>query len=83
MSVKKDPQHHVGSNPDGGWEDRAVVASAPSSHHETKREAIDETRDVSRSNGIELRVHNKDGKNGDSHGDDPKPPRAKGHCRWK
>lgn len=47
-----------------------------SGHFGTKQEAIDYGRQVSRAQQTELRIHNLDGRIGqsDSHGPDPKPP---------
>ncbi len=44
----------------------------------TKREAIDQGRQVSRNQGTELRIHNQDGRiaQSDSHGRDPNPPKG-------
>jgi hypothetical protein len=49
-----------------------------SGHFETKREAISQGREVSRSQGTELRINNRDGRiaQSDSHGRDPNPPRG-------
>jgi hypothetical protein len=70
--------HHVVPNPDGGWDVKRGGARRASSHHETKREAIDSGRTVSRSQQTELRIHNKDGQiaSSDSHGGDPYPPKG-------
>jgi hypothetical protein len=53
-------------------------ASRASSHHETKREAIDRGREISRNQGTEFRIHNQDGRiaDSDSHGRDPYPPKG-------
>jgi len=70
--------HHVVPNPRGGWDVRRGGASRASSHHPTKQEAIDSGRGVSRNQGTELRIHNKDGRiaSSDSHGGDPYPPKG-------
>lgn len=70
--------HHVVPNPSGGWDVKRGGADRASSHHETKREAIDNGRLVSRSQGTELRIHDKDGRiaNSDSHDRDPYPPKG-------
>jgi hypothetical protein len=49
-----------------------------SSHHDTKGEAVDQGREISRNQGTELRIHNLNGRIGssDSHGGDPNPPRG-------
>lgn len=70
--------HHVVPNSKGGWDVKRGGADRASSHHDTKREAIDRGRTVSRNQGTEFRVHNKDGRiaSSDSHGGDPFPPRG-------
>jgi hypothetical protein len=49
-----------------------------SAHFDTKAEAVDRGREISRNQGTELRIHNRDGRIGssDSHGNDPNPPRG-------
>jgi hypothetical protein len=79
MAVKKDRKHsHVVPDPNGGWNVKRGGAERASTHHETKREAVDQGRVVSRSQQTELRSHNRDGKIGssDSHGHDPDPPKG-------
>ena len=70
--------HHVVPNPNGGWDVKRGGASRASSHHRTKREAIDSGRTVSRNQATEFRIHNKDGRiaSSDSHGGDPHPPKG-------
>jgi hypothetical protein len=65
--------HHIVHNRNGGWDVKRGGSERASSHHETKREAIDEGRIVSRNQGTEFRIHNLDGRIGqsDSHGHDP------------
>lgn len=67
--------HHVLPNPDGGWDVKRGGASRASTHHDTKQDAIGRGREVSRAQGTELRIHNKDGRiaSSDSHGRDPFP----------
>lgn len=77
--MSKGPKtHHVVPNSGGGWEVKAGGASRSSGHFETKQEAIDRDREISRNQGTEFRIHNKDGRIGssDSHGGDPNPPRG-------
>jgi hypothetical protein len=79
MAKKHGPDtHHIVHNPDGGWDVKRGGSERASSHHETKREAIDEGRIVSRNQGTEFRIHNLDGRIGqsDSHGHDPNPPKG-------
>ena len=75
---KKPDTHHVVPNPDDGWSVKRGGSKRASSRHNTKREAVDAARTVSRNQKTELRIHNKDGKVGesDSHGGDPYPPRG-------
>lgn len=78
--MSKGPEtHHVVPNPDGGWDVKRGGASRASSHHDTKQDAIDRGREISRSQRTEFRIHNKDGRiaRSDSHGNDPFPPRDK------
>ncbi len=77
--MSKGPKtHHVVPNQSGGWDVKKGGASRASSHHETKRDAIDTGRKVSRNQGTEFRIHNQDGKisSSDSHGNDPYPPKG-------
>ena len=70
---KKPSQTHVVSNPQGGWDVRQASAKRASAHYEKKADAVSRAREISRNQGTELVVHNKDGKIGkkDSHGGDP------------
>ncbi len=72
-------ERHVVPNPDGGWDSKREKAQRASKHFETKKEAMDWSRQKSRSEGSELIPHRKDGRiqNPDSHGNDPNPPRDK------
>lgn len=65
--------HHVVPNPNGGWDVRRGGAERASGHFNTKREAIDRGREISRNAGTEFKIHNQDGRIGqsDSHGNDP------------
>ena len=70
--------HHVVPNPDGGWNVKRGGAKRASGHYDTKREAIDKARQISRNQDTELRTHNQDGSiaQSDSHGGDPNPPKG-------
>jgi hypothetical protein len=70
--------HHVVPNPTGGWDVKRGGAERASGHYDTKREAIDQGRQVSRNQGTEFRIHNQDGRiaQSDSHGRDPNPPKG-------
>lgn len=67
--------HHVVPNKDqGGWDVRRGGAERASGHYDTKQQAIDAGREISRNQGTELRIHNQNGRiaNTDSHGHDPR-----------
>jgi hypothetical protein len=77
--MAKGPEsHHVVSNPAGGWDVKRGGGQRASAHFDTKAEAVDRGREISRNQGTELRIHNRDGRIGssDSHGNDPNPPRG-------
>jgi hypothetical protein len=78
VSGKGPKTHHVVPGPDGGWNVRRGGSDRVSSHHDTKQEAIDAGREVSRNQGTEFRIHNRDGRiaSSDSHGGDPNPPKG-------
>lgn len=71
-------EHHVVPNPNGGWDVKRNGAGRASAHTDTKQEAIDRGRVISRNQDTEFIVHNKDGRisGSDSHGNDPYPPRG-------
>jgi hypothetical protein len=78
MTNKTGPEtHHVVPNPDGGWDVKRGGAERASAHFDVKQDAIDRGRDISRNQGTELRIHNRDGRiaRSDSHGRDPNPPK--------
>jgi len=70
--------HHVVPNPNGGWDVKRNGAERASAHTDTKQDAINRGRVISRNQDTEFIVHNKDGKisGSDSHGNDPYPPRG-------
>lgn len=79
MAAKKGPEtHHVVPNPAGGWDVKRGGSDRASSHHDKKQDAIDAGRKVSQNQQTELRIHNQDGRIGqsDSHGVDPHPPKG-------
>lgn len=78
IMAKRPKSHHIVPNPDGGWDVKRGGGHRATSHHDTKLEAIDAGRKVSRNQGSELRIHNKDGRiaSSDSHGGDPYPPKG-------
>ncbi len=76
MTKKQGPDtHHVvpDSNNDG-WKVVRDGSERASGLYDTKKEAIDAGREISRNQDTEFRVHNKDGKiaSSDSHGNDPR-----------
>lgn len=78
--MSKGPEsHHVVPSPNGGWNIKRGGASRSSGHFDTKQDAVNRGRDISRNQGTELRIHNRDGKiaRSDSHGNDPCPPKDK------
>jgi Uncharacterized protein conserved in bacteria (DUF2188) len=78
VSQRGPKSHHVVPNPDGGWDVKRGGAERASGNFDTKREAVDRGREISRNQETELRIHNRDGRIGqsDSHGRDPNPPRG-------
>lgn len=75
--VKGPETHHVVPNSAGGWDVKRGGAGRASGHFDTKQEAVDRGREISRSQGTELRIHNRNGRiaRSDSHGHDPYPPK--------
>ena len=71
-------QHHVVPNKDKGWCVKKDNSERASACFETKKDAIDYARQVSKNQNTELVIHNKDGKisQKDSHGNDPYPPKG-------
>lgn len=77
--MSKGPKtHHVVPHQGGGWDVRRGGAERASGHFETKQEAVDYGREVSRNQETELRIHNRNGQiaQSDSHGRDLYPPRG-------
>ena len=72
-------EHHVVSNPKGGWDVKRDGADRASVHTDTKQNAVDQGRRISQNQSSELIIHGKDGKiqRADSHGNDPCPPKDK------
>lgn len=72
-------QTHVVPNSDkGGWDIKQSGGTRSSGHFETKQEAIDRAREISKNQKSELVIHKKDGwiSQKDSHGHDPYPPKG-------
>ena len=76
--MSKGKTHHVVPSPKGGWDVKRGGAERASGHFDRKQDAIDAGREISRNQGTELKIHNKDGKisGSDSHGNDPNPPKG-------
>jgi hypothetical protein len=70
--------HHVVPHAGGGWDVKRNGAGRASGHFDTKAAAVDAGREISRNQGTEFRIHNRDGRiaSSDSHGHDPHPPRG-------
>ncbi len=71
------PNQHV--VPRGnGWAVKGEGNSRATALTNTKREAIDRAREISRNQGTELVIHNRNGQisQKDSHGHDPFPPKG-------
>lgn len=71
--------HHVVPAKNGGWNVKKCGSSKASVHTTTKADAISKGRAISKNQGTEFVIHNKDGKiaSKDSHGnDDSFPPRG-------
>lgn len=73
MGKKGPGTHHIVPNSDGGWDVKRGRAERSSGHFDRKLEAVDYGRQVSRNQGTEFRIHNKDGRiaQSDSHSKDP------------
>lgn len=66
--------YHEVPNSGGGWDVRRGGAERASWHFDTKRDAVDRGREISRNAGTEFKIHNQDGRitQSDSHGNDPR-----------
>lgn len=77
--AKKNNTHHV--TYDKQAEDWKVIrggADRAAGRFDTKQQAVDAAREISRNQGTELKIHNMNGRiaQSDSHGNDPHPPRG-------
>jgi hypothetical protein len=78
-SNKRGPDtHHVVPNRGGGWDVRRAGADRSSGHFDNKAEAVNHGRGISRNAGTELRIHNRDGRIGQSDSHDHDPRNVKG-----
>ena len=66
--------HHVVPDPERGWNVKKGGSSRASVHTETKKEAVDLGREISRNQGTEFLIHGKNGviQEKNSHGNDPR-----------
>ena len=69
--------HHIVPSSKGGWDIKRGGARRSSGHFETKMEAVNVGRIISRNQKTELVIHGKNGiiQSSDSHGHDPCPPK--------
>lgn len=76
--MSKSKNQYVTPHPKGGWQVRGENNSRATVRTETKKEAMDIGRQISRNQGSELIWTGKDGRiqGKDSHGRDPFPPRG-------
>ena len=77
--AKQSNTHHVTYDKMAeDWKVTRGGADRAAGHFDTKQQAIDAGRDISRNQGTELKIHNMDGKisQSDSHGNDPYPPKG-------
>jgi uncharacterized protein YdaT len=70
--------HVVPNNQSGGWDIKQGGGQRSSGHFDTKKDAVNRAREISKNQETELVIHNKDGKIGikDSHGNDSFPPKG-------
>ena len=71
-------QHHIVPNGDNGWCVKTDHAQRASRCFQRKQDAVNYGREVSRNQGTELFIHNKNGRiaQKDSHGRDTFPPKG-------
>lgn len=69
--------HHVVHNINGGWDVKRGGGRRSSGHFNTKKDAVNAGREISRNQGTEFLIHGLDGKIqfSNSHGNDPCPPK--------
>ena len=71
--------HVVPNKEKGGWDIKQSNGQKSSGHFDTKKDAVDRAREISKNQKTELTIHNKAGKiaKKDSHGNDSHPPKDK------
>ncbi|WP_167630246.1 DUF2188 domain-containing protein [Listeria valentina] len=69
---------HVVPNSNGGWDVKGAGNERATKHTDTKQEAVNYAREISRNQNSELFIHGKNGQiqSRDSHGNDPHPPKG-------
>lgn len=69
---------HVTPHPDGGWQVKRENSPRATIRTKTQKEAIDFARSITRNQGTELFIHDRNGRirERDSHGRDPFPPKG-------
>jgi hypothetical protein len=60
MSKRSPGTHHVVPSHNGGWDVRRGGAERASGHFDTKTEAVDRGREMSRNVSTEFRIHNRE-----------------------
>lgn len=72
---------HVSKNPEGGWKVKREGAEKASSVHKTQGDAIDQARNTAKRDGVEVVIHDRQGRirDKDSYGNDPNPPKDTKH----
>lgn len=76
---KNSNTHHVTYDKQNDeWKVIRGGADRAAGRFDTKQQAIDAAREISRNQNTELKIHNKDGRiaQSDSHGGDPYPPKG-------
>lgn len=70
---------HIVPSSRGGWDVKQGGGERVSRHCDTKADAVDTGRTISRNQSTELVIHGKDGRiqRAESHGHDPCPPKDK------
>jgi hypothetical protein len=61
LPVAKQRTYHVMTRIGGGWSVRKEGASRPTGTYDSKNQAIKRTREVARSTGGDVVIHNRDG----------------------
>jgi hypothetical protein len=74
MTKRNPGTHHVVPSSSGGWDVRRGGADRASAHFDCKSDAVERAREISSNARTELKIHNQDGRIGqsDSHGNDPR-----------